>query len=102
MKKLLLISILCLFVTTTKAQDPVVPGNKKDLMMDVKMKEHITFGGKVFHISDQCVLRTRTYKKEYVQFTFIVKLKGADMRLYGYFSIRTGKVTPAFGIKKYI
>ena len=48
MKKLIMILIICISSMFVKAQDPVFSSNKKDLMMDIKMKEHITYGGKVF------------------------------------------------------
>ena len=100
--KIIIFLIIVAFAIFCKAQEPVV-FTKTFICQDLKdYQERFLYKGRVFRINDNLIFRSRTYGRNFVQFTMIYKLGRYELRAYEYFNIINNKLTPAVSIRKKI
>ena len=57
-----------------------------------------TYKGRFIRV-DNDLIRYRIYGRKYIQVTYIKKYKRTELRLYAYFNLFNGNITPALSIR---
>lgn len=74
----------------------VEKNNLKQIDMYAKYK------GLCYSLNKRNLVRFKLYGREYVQFTYIRKIKRSELRFYTYFRIFDFRMTPALSLRLFI
>ena len=98
-KRILIVITFVLSFSFVYSQDAQV-FNKGNMHNELrKINRDIYFHGVVLNFNKNIYIRSRVYDQEFFQLTLIFKAKRFDFRAYEYYSILTGKITPALSIR---